>query len=479
MTKKVMLIYPPGLLYQRGEDRCQASIDASSATSMRAANDLGYAAAVLLQRGHEVFIKDYQTERLGLDALLDDIVAFAPSMVMLSATNATIHEDIDVVNTLKAIHDAVYVLKGAIFFDTPHQVLELLDLTNVDFLIGGEVEFSIGQIADAIYPADIPNIFYKDESGSLKKTHFGVFEQNLDSIPFPARHLMNNALYTRPDTGAKMATIQTSRGCSAACIYCLSPHISGKKIRYRSPANVMAEIEDCFSKHDIRDFFFKSDTFTMDAAWVKELCELIIASPLHGKIAFTANSRTHPLTEETLVLMKRAGCFMVAFGYESGNEETMKRVKKGATIGHNLAAAKMAKKAKLPVYGFYMIGFPWETAEHIADTRKHIFDTAPDFLEVHIAMPYYGTELHELCVQQGAITDDVLGSNYFESGIVATAGCTPQQLHKLRDDIMKSFYLRPGYLAKRLLDCVKRPGLLPGYVKYGLRLIRNLFRRTV
>lgn len=285
---------------------------------------------------------------------------------------------------------------------------------------------------------------------------------------------MNNALYVRPDTGEPMATIQTSRGCAASCTYCLSPTISGKKMRHRSPANVMAELEECFYKYNIRNFFFKSDTFTMNAAWVKELCEKIIASPLHKKIAFTANSRTNPLKAETLAYMKQAGCFMLAIGFESGSAETLTRCKKGASVEQNLEAARITRAARLPFYGFYMVGFPWETEEHLAATRAHIFATNPDFLEIHIALPYFGTKLYDDCAEHGTLTDGVLGSSYFDSGITGTATLPIARLKAFRDEVTKKFYLRPSYMFKKLWTCIKSPRLFKNYAKYGIRLIKNL-----
>ena len=166
VKNKVMLIYPPGELYQRGEDRNQGNIERSSATSMRACNDLGYAAAVLLREGYTVFLKDYQTERCSTEDLLADVREFKPDLLMLSVTNATIFEDIAIVNRIVPTHQVIIVLKGAIFFDSDPEMLDLLDLSQVDFLLGGEVEFSIGKIAGLALRSqgdacDIPNIFLK------------------------------------------------------------------------------------------------------------------------------------------------------------------------------------------------------------------------------------------------------------------------------------------------------------------------------
>ena len=139
--KRVLLFYPPGALFQRGEDRCQQNIDDGSAQAMRACNDLGYAAAILLKGGYEVKLQDYQTQGDTFDMLLNDMDSFQPDMIMMSITNTTIFDDIKVVNELKTKYHPIVVLKGALFFDPEQAMLDMLDLSNVDYLIGGEIDF--------------------------------------------------------------------------------------------------------------------------------------------------------------------------------------------------------------------------------------------------------------------------------------------------------------------------------------------------
>lgn len=476
---KIGLIYPPGKLYQRGEDRSQGNIDDSSATAMRACNDLGYAAAVLLQKKYRVFLRDYQTEKCSMKELFEDLKREKLDFLCLSTTNATVFTDIEILNRIKKrFPNMKMILKGAIFYDPDMEMLELLDLKNIDFLIGGEIDFCISEIIDAYYGNkeydSIHNIIYKNEEADWKKTRFHVWEEDLNNSPFPARNLMKNELYVRPDTGRPMATIQTSRGCPSACIYCLSPDISGKKVRKRSPQNVFLELEECYKKYGIRDFFFKADTFTIDAEWVKELCKLIIHSDLYKKIEFTANSRVNPLSKEVLAMMKKAGCFAVAFGFESGSDETLKRIRKGTTTKQNRQAMKWAKEVKLQVYGFFMIGFPWETRADIEKTRKHIFELDPDFIEVHVALPYYGTKLYEECEKARVLEKNVWGSDYFHSSTSGTAHVSMEELVEIRKKIMLRYYLRVPYIVKKVGYSLKHPVILKNYIKYGLRLVKNL-----
>ena len=285
-------------------------------------------------------------------------------------------------------------------------------------------------------------------------TRFHVWDEDLDSQPFPARQLMNNALYIRPDTKEPMATIQTARGCPSQCVFCLTPEISGKKVRFRSPQNVLDEMTECYEKFGIRNFFFKADTFTINPAWVKEMCELIIASPLYGKIQFTANSRVRPLAKETLELMKKAGCFLVAFGFESGSDEMLKTMRKGTTVEENRQAARWCKEVGIPFWGYFVIGFPWETKEDILKTKKLIFETDPDFIEVTIALPFYGTPMYETCKQENLLEKSVLGSDFFHSSTKGTKYLTIDEVMKLRKNILLGFYLRPKYILKKMGECI-------------------------
>ncbi len=478
---RVMLLYPPGKAYQRSEDRAQCNLDESAVATIHACNDIGYAAAVLRERGCSVMLRDYQTERTNLEEIKNDILNFLPDIIVLSTTNATIPSDIEFLDWIKSFHICEFIVKGAIFFNTPIEILETLDLHSINYLIGGEMDTIIGDLVDCIVSHkddfdNIPGIIYKKD-GIFQKTSFDYWFDDLDKIPFPARDLMKNELYPRPDTDEPMATIQVSRGCPAGCTYCLTPIISGRAVRKRSVENIFAEIEECYYKYGIKNFFFKADTFTIDAKWASALCDKIINSELHGKIEFTANSRVKPLDLELLKKLKEAGCFTIAVGFESGNNETLKKIKKGTTKEDNLRAAKLIKKAGLPLFGFFMIGFPWETRENIIETLEFIFDIDPDFIEVHIAMPYFGTELYSQCEQYNTIKSAAWGNDYFSPNTIGTQSVSMEEIQEIRNKYLLKFYLRPKYLIKKVLYCLHKPIILKNYIKHGIKLLKTIFRR--
>lgn len=475
--KKVLLLYPPSKLYQRGEDRSQGNIEDSTSTSVRASNDLGYASSVMKKEGFDVFLRDYQTEGLTMEDVISDAREYQPDIIFMSITNSTIFEDLDKIRVIKKEFPSLTViLKGALFFDPDDEMLDQLDLEDVDYLVGGESDFIVGRLVKAHFDgledlSSIRGILYR-RNGDWIRTDFKTWETDLDEFPFPDRDEMNNSLYVRPDTGEPQATIATSRGCPASCIYCLTPEISGQKLRLRSPQNIVEELVDCYEKHNIRNFFFKSDTFTIHRHWVKELCTLILDSKLKGKIEWVANSRVNPLQIETLEIMKEAGCWLVAFGYESGSPETLEKVKKGATVEDNLRASKLMKEVGLKSFGFFLIGLPWENWDHLYKTRAHMLELDPDFIELHIAVPYYGTELFEVAKKEGLIDDTVLGKDYFNTPTIGTKYLKIEDIQNFQRKTILQYHLRPSYILNKVKSSIAQPKVLAKYFSFGMKLLR-------
>ncbi len=461
-----MLIYPPGELYQRGEDRCQINVEASSSNAMRSCNDLGYIASNLDFNKFKVLLKDYASEKESFACFISDIKSFDPDLIFISTSNGSLYNDINIINILKVIkNDIIIILKGALFFNAQENFLNSLNLDSADYLIMAESEFIAPELINAIFfdKDKIPSIqgICHKKDNLWQVNNLTEFNENLDSLKFPERSLMNNKLYLNPLTNKPMATIVTAKGCPYDCIYCLSPVIGGKKIRKRTPDSVFDEIWECFHLYNISDFFFKSDTFTADKNFVKELCEKIINSTLNGKINWVANSRADTIDEDTIRLMKKAGCSLIALGIESGNDESLQLMHKNTTVEQNINAVNLIKKYDIKIFGFYMIGFDWETEKHLEDTKKLIFDLDTDFIEISIVTPFQGTSIYK--------DSKVVGKDAF--------GCTVNnKLNNYRKKILLEYHLRPSYILKKLKDKNLKPQILINYIKYGLRLIKNCLK---
>ncbi|MBQ9245576.1 radical SAM protein [bacterium] len=481
--KKVMLIYPPGEIYQRGEDRCQINVEASVSNSLRACNDLGYIAAILKRDNYNIFLKDYPAEKENINTLKNDVINEKPDIIFISITNGSIFNDIEIVKTIKSIkNDIIVILKGALFFNPNDELFSEIDLSLIDYVIGGETEFIIQPLLNAHYNdkellKNIQGISYKNNNKWISN-YVTDFNDNLDSVPFPDRSLMHNQLYINPATNRPIATISTSRGCPSSCIYCVSPAISGRKVRFRSPQSVYKELKECVEIYHINDFFFKSDTFTINKQWVIELCNLIINSELRGRINWVANSRVNTIDEEMLLLMKEAGCSVIALGIESGSDDSLKKMKKGTTVEQNINAVKLIKKYKMQIFGFYLIGFPWETEEHINATKDLLFKLDTDFIELSIATPFKGSELYKMVYHEIDDGKSVLGKDSFKYSTIGTKYLSQEYLEKTRKKIILEYHTRPSFIIKKLFNKKLTFSVLCNYFKYGMRIIKNSLKNN-
>ena len=476
----VLLVNPPGPLFQRGEDRCQANIEESSAVSLRAPNDLAYMAAMVRQFGLQPAVIDYPAEKLSWEDLECDLRNKMPDLFILSVTTATVIDDLYAFELAKRINPSVItVAKGALFFASDMKLFLRKQFDSMDFALAGESETIIADLIPALKNHKdlnaVPGIIYKNSDAQWVRNRQKIFEADLDSIPFPARDLLKNDLYVRPDTGTPQATIQTSRGCPSSCIFCLTPMISGQKVRQRSVQNIVDEIEECVNRYSIKDFFFKADTFTINKRFVIDLCREILDRKLD--IQWVANSRVDTVDAERLNWMKKAGCWLVAFGFESGDDEILRKMKKEATAADAFEAVRLVKEARMSVYGFFMIGLPWDDRSTVEKTMRFAKDLDCDFSEIHIATPYEGTELHSIAKSAGLLTDEVIGHDYFHDPTMATFFLSREDIMNYRKKGLRRIYLSPKYVIKTLskIHSVKELG---HYSAYGVRMVKNIVLPT-
>lgn len=471
--EKALLFNPPVGLYQRGEDRCQAEVDGGSATSLRPPNDLGYIASMVRQIGVTPVIADYPAEKKQWSHFEEDLKRNQPDLLVMSITTPTIKDDMQAFTIAKAMNPEIFTIaKGAHFSTCNKEDLKEAVYHVMDVAIAGEAETIVNNLILAKRNGSdlskVRGVLLRNHLNQIIRTDPEPFWTDLDKIPFPARDLMKNHLYVRPDTGEPQATIQTSRGCPSQCIFCLSPLISGIKLRERSVGNIIAELEECVNKYSIRNFFFRADTFTMNKKSVIELCKEIINRRLD--IAWVANSRVNTIDEERLAWMKKAGCWLVAFGIESGNDEIQKKIKKGTTRAQAREAVKLCRKLGIKTYGFYLIGFPWETKEMIMDTLLLAKELRCDFSEIHIAIPYEGTGFYEIAQDLGILTETAVGHNYFSNPAIGTLHVSKDELIRMRTKALRSLYLSPRYIGRTIIH-IKSFRELKNYAGYGLRLL--------
>lgn len=463
---KALLIVPPTGQYVR-EDRCQRHVKSCVVPVQRPPMDLMFMAATLESVGVECVIRDYPVEDAGA-TFEEDFRKLNPNYLVLSITTSTLAQDMEACRLAKSLKpETLTIAKGAHFLR--HDVEAFKTFKDLDVAIRGECELVIGDIVKAKYLREVKGITFRNEKDICRNEPRPLIE-SLDLLPFPARHLVDNARYIRPDTGEPLALIESSRGCPAQCIYCLTAQVAGYKIRTRSEGLIADEIEQCVNKYNIRNFGFKADTFTWQKDWVLGVCKEIVARK--SKIEWYSNSRVDTLDEDRLEWMKKAGCYAVGLGIESGSQETLDKIKKGVTLEQARKAVKLCKAFGIKTYTYFMIGFPWETREHIQRTLDFALELDGDFVDFLIAYPFSGTELEEM-VKSNKLLDNhvsIEDCDAYAQALVGTQYLSAEELTSCRKEALRTFYTRPRYIARQILQA-KSPTVIYNYIKYGVRAL--------
>jgi anaerobic magnesium-protoporphyrin IX monomethyl ester cyclase len=455
--RRFLCAVPPTGKYVR-EDRCQTPIKKLKTISLRPPIDLLYCAGSVEAAGCQVLFRDYSAEELSWDDFLQDLATFLPTDLLLSITTLSLEKDLEAARLAKEhSHDIRTIAIGAHFNTLDRETLERFSV--LDVVLRGEYEHACRDLASDVDLSQVLGATYRRD-GVIHQNETRPFEENLDALPFPARHLAKNELYTRPDNGAIQTSIVTNRGCPFHCTYCLANQVAGTRNRYRSVENVMAELTYCVETLGIANFLFRSELFTQNKRWVTDLCKAIIASGL--KISWACNSRVDTITPELLGWMRRAGCWIMAFGVESGDQETLDRVGKRAKVEDALAAIQMARAADIRSSVYLLIGLPWDDVAAIDRQISFAKRLDPDFLEIFYPYPFPGTALQREAIELGLIAPDEVPSVAYADPAMRTLHLTKEELVYHRTRALRRFYLRP----RTILRTVSKLRSLPEALRY-------------
>src|SRR5262252_8679693 len=275
----------------------------------------------------------------------------------------------------------------------------------IDFVVRREFDHQIVSYAKGTPLGELPGVSYR-ENGSIRHTPDGGYIENLDELPWVTdiyKRDLDFRRYNVPFLLNPYISFYTSRGCPAMCTFCLWPQThSGHRWRLRSSDDVAAECKWALENFPgLKEIFFDDDTFNYRKARAIELSQKL------GKLNFTWSCTSRVTTDyDTLKAMKDAGCRLLIVGYESGEEQILKNIKKGATIDMALRFTENCKKLGLVIHGDFIIGLPGETRETIRKTIDFAKRLDTETIQVSIAHPYPGTEFYDYVKKNGLITID-------------------------------------------------------------------------
>ncbi|MBQ2645060.1 radical SAM protein [bacterium] len=459
---KILLIYPPSVKMNRTA-RCQQPLNELIILPPLPPTDLMYCASIAKQYGNICKIKDYSLENGTFETLKNDIKIFQPDILFANITSTTFENDMQaVIEAKKLDKNILTITSGAHFLEFNTSVLE--KYLELDIIIRGEPEFTFQDIISGKNLSEIDGITYRLNNEIISNKN-RIYKENLDELPLPARDLINNELYIRPDTGEKQAIIKVASGCPYHCFFCLATPFSGSKVRYRNVDNIIAEIKECIQKYDIYSFVFWSDLFTADKNFVKNLCSKINQEV--PNIKWSANSRVDTIDLETLTLMKNSGCTLISFGIESGSQEILDKIGKKITKNQALQAVEMCKKLGIQTFTYYILGLPWENETHIKETIDFSIKLDSDYVNYYTAVVFPGTRFYDYVIQNnlGNLKDFYINPYYYPC--IATNYLSKDKVQQLNKYAVKKFYLRPKYIFRKLKE-IKSFSQFKNYFKAGL-----------
>lgn len=412
---------------------------------------LGYVAAALEEADHDVQILDFNVRKVK-HAELEEKIRDA-EIVGITGIITEYHEIVQLAHAVRKINkDTRIVLGGALATSLPERMLQA---SQADAVVIGEGERTVVELVSAMErneePGNIRGIAYR-KNGNVIVTEPVVHISDIDTIPFPAWHLLEMKSYPTNQFetfGLKLkrkirsTVLISSRGCPYRCTFCFKG-MWGDKWRGRSPENLIEEIELLKNEYGMNGFLFYDDTFNVDKDRVFKFCQLLKDKELD--VSWYCNTRANLLTREMLVAMHDAGCIGVAFGIESGNQEVLNAIKKSLTVDQVRQAVKWTKEAGINIVGYFIFGLLGETKATIRETLDFARELDLDFYGFSLPNPLPCTELYDSAVKAGLISDSIARDEWtFHVNANLTKDCSDADLVAISSEAFRDLYLKKRF----------------------------------
>lgn len=440
-------------------------------------------ATILKNDGHDIQFIDAQAEQLEIEEVAHRMEG--AELIIVSTSVMTMNSDANFVGILK---EKIPGLRVAAYGSHPtFQPEDTLD-KGIDFAIQREPEAVVKELARALAENDweaienCPGLVFRKPDGNIVKNKRMPFLENLDEIPaIDVTMLPQGVVYFNPIVkNLPYITVSSSHGCPAKCSYCTAPFFHGTQIRFMSAEKVLADIEYYLSK-GIKEIYFRDETFTASRKRVMEICEGIVERGY--KFSWICNARVDTVDEGMLKAMAKAGCHLIKFGTESGNQKVLDEVKKGITLAQTRQAFEWCNNIGISSHAHFMVGSPGETEDSMEDTIQLALEIEPTTATFGICTPYPGTPLfREVLKKDPAIGDGTANAameRLHVEGDYNRHYCSVDGpvLRRTVKEYYRRFYLRPSYFMKTLRR-MKNTNMLRNAVIGGLNVFSFATNKT-
>lgn len=412
---------------------------------------IGYLASYLKANGIEAVIIDGLRDGLSQEIVLTKIMEEKPDAVGITCLTAFYHEVVNLSKEIKA-RGIKCIIGGVHPTILPYQTL--ID-SEADYVVCGEAEIALLKLMQnncvnnqiqGVY--SLANLHSENDAFSKAQ-----IVENLDEIPFPDWEQINPNSYPRAPHGAlvknfPIGIITSTRGCPYECTFCASPQFYGRRIRFRSPENVVAEISHLVKNFGIKEIHFEDDNFTLRRDHVIAICNLIKKENLQISWACPNGIRADSIDKELVEIMAKNGCYYFAYGIESANPQILQNIKKRESVDVIKKAIAIAHNAGISCQGFFIFGLPGETPETIKESIKFAKKSKLSRAQFLILDVLPGSELWNTL--GGKFVPNWEKNSYKEPEWLPE-GLTKKDLEKAQSRAFRKFYLRPSIFFRLLM----------------------------
>lgn len=455
---------------------------------------LGYIANVLRENGHKVSLMDLNVENKSFQEIEKELETSEYDIIGIGGLSTT-YDFVKCFSVLaKRVKSEVKIMAGNMVSTTSPKLL--LRNSDIDICVIDEGEETVSELMHRM--KDFPNI--EDVKGLVYKKDNQIITtspreriKDLDSLPFPAWDLFSMETYInnpiQNEYGRRSMNISAVRGCPFQCIYCSRPF--GSQVHMRSAENVISEIKELKRRYRIEFVDFSDDLFMINKKWVEDICNNFIKEEIG--IKWGASARVNLVDLDLLKKMRKAGCEILGYGFESGSQKILNNMKKGVKVQQAEYAIEITRKAGIKINGSFMIGMIGETEETVNETVDFIKRTDLTLHRFFYTTPYPNTPLYEIAKRLSRIPPDEdayvssLGEMY-NTLLVNLTDMTDEELKNLKEKaerrIRENFSLRVRMEilteeARRIFSNVKkrikREGILPA-LNWSLGKMREKIR---
>jgi len=434
--KRIALVHPRGFNWFPGKR------DITDIANRMVPQGLLSIAAYLIERGHDVFVYDCLGPDAPFDLLkqVEEILAFKPQIVGFSATTSSFPDAACLAQTIKEQSPETVTVCGGVHVSALDGIL-LRDYLAFDFLVAGEGEETMVEIADGIDPANNKGLIWRrGEEVVVNEPRPKI--PDLDFLPFPAYEKLKGfprdyhlPLFSYINTPG--ATMITSRGCMYQCSYC-DRSVFKKGFRYNSADYIYEHMKHLSRKFGVRHINIYDDLFTANRERIVELCEKLTRSPLG--LNFNCAVRVGFTDDDLLRMLKQAGGLMVSLGIESADPELLKKHKSGVSLDEMRDTVQRIQKAGLRAKGLFMMGLPGETEESIKRTSDFIISLGLDDMNMSKFTPFPGAPLWSTIHEEGTFKEDWPLMNCLNFVFVPKGIASRERLDQLYNEHVKRFY---------------------------------------